>query len=227
MSFLSFVLIFVSLSMVQMLRSYDKGVTIKQVDQAGRVLTDDLSRLVRTASATTDVVSDNIDRGVICVGNVAYVWNPVFKANKTYQSTNRYTFNPSGPDPAEQISLARVLVPDPTLPGSVCRSTSPTTFFYTKDGDNYALLSQRSRVVWASAARSSDGKILKLTFYLGTYDDTETAALAAGTVSDIYNTPYFPNTAPATPPQCREGDDGGYCFVSSFETSIYLPNALN
>ncbi len=227
MAFLTFVLLFVSLSMVQMLRGYDKGVTIKQINQAGRTLTEDLARSVRTASSTQEVITDKVDLGVICVGNIAYVWNPVYRQNKTYQNVNRYTFNAGGGNPAEQIGLARVYVPNPQGPSSVCQSAAPaTTFFFTRNADNYTLLSPRSRITWASVDRSADGKAMKLTFYLGTYDTNETGALQAGNFADVYSTPYFP-TAASAEPQCRDGQGAEFCFVTPFSVTVYLPNAVN
>jgi hypothetical protein len=222
MAFLSFVLVFISLAVIQMLRIYDEGITMKQINQAGSNITSDLSRLIRTSVSTQDVITTNIDKGVICVGNVAYVWNPLYKSDKTLNTSTRFNFN--GPEP---ISLARWYVGSPLSPSSVC-NTAGAVSARAKDGDNYPLLSQRARVLWVNMSRSSDNKLIKITFYLGTYDPAELPYLSAvpnPSPSGVYNTAFFA-TSSSSYPTCPAGTAGVYCFAATFTDTIYLPNAV-
>jgi type II secretory pathway pseudopilin PulG len=222
MAFLSFILVYVATSLVDMLRSYDKGVTIKQISQASSTIGDDLSRRLRTAASTQEIIATHSDQGVLCVGNIAYVWNPLYKPNKTYESATRYYFTGGVP-----VSLARWYVANPQSPGSICNSP-PASITRASDSQNYTLLSSRSRVLWTNVSRNNDSKLVKMTFYLGSYDSGENAALAATPAAapvGVYNTPFFASAA-ATYPTCRKDTEGSYCFASSFVTTVYLPNAL-
>ena len=68
MAFLAFIMLFTTLTIIQMMRTYDKGLTIKQINQSGRTLVEDLSRSV-SAGVASDINTSYIDQGRLCVGN--------------------------------------------------------------------------------------------------------------------------------------------------------------
>ncbi|MFS8118691.1 MAG: type II secretion system protein J [Microcoleus sp.] len=98
MAFVSFMLLFVVGATVQLLRTYNKGLAIKSIDQAGRSITDQLSRDIQLSKIVTLPVGANR----LCTDAAAYVWNtPV-------NSTNKYV----APDANVAIQLARSTEPN-------------------------------------------------------------------------------------------------------------------
>jgi len=102
MAFLSFMLIFIVLALIQYMATYNKGVVYKEINQAGRTIFEDVTRSLRVSSANVR----SMDEGRLCVGGQAYVWN-------TAATDNRYA------DTTAVIS-GIIRVPDST--GSLCSS---------------------------------------------------------------------------------------------------------
>lgn len=73
MTFLASILLFATLVFVQGLAIYNKGLTIKQINETGRSITTDLSR--SSNSATNIVISGRETPQFICIGATAYMWN--------------------------------------------------------------------------------------------------------------------------------------------------------
>lgn len=79
MTFISVLLIAIAMTTIQISNIYTKGITLREVNQAGRTLSDDLQRSVG-ASAPFDLNDvkkyqhDNAG-GRLCVGKYSYVWN--------------------------------------------------------------------------------------------------------------------------------------------------------
>jgi len=73
-SFLSFVLIFVVTTTVQLIRTYDKCIALKAINQSGRSITDLLSRDISTSKVLT--ASPSAAQRRLCLDSISYVWNP-------------------------------------------------------------------------------------------------------------------------------------------------------
>lgn len=108
MTFIAFLLIFTVAAILQVTRLYIKGSAIRQIDQTGRQLIDDVSTTLRTGA-------DPNDQGVLhnrlCVGGTSYVWNvdgSIVNANNVYSDSS--------------ATLRFVSVQDPH--GDLCRSPS-------------------------------------------------------------------------------------------------------
>ena len=114
MAFLSILLIAVAVITIQVGRLYDKGQTLKAVNQAGRDLSDSLRRDAQSVGSipNTYVAPSQAsgELGRLCLGTVSYVWNTAenLRSNKgaTYQGNN------------EQIIMARVA----DVGGNYCRA---------------------------------------------------------------------------------------------------------
>lgn len=82
MTFISVLILSIALTVMQVSGIYYKGMTLKQVNQAGRDISNDLRR---TLSAQQEIdpatdyveVSDGTNRigGRLCVGKITYLWN--------------------------------------------------------------------------------------------------------------------------------------------------------
>lgn len=102
MAFLTFMLIFLMTAVVQVMRLYNKGLAIRQINQAGRQFSDDFTRTARYGS--TAVYNAGLKR--ICVNGVTYAWNlddPTTPAAITDPNRNKYATAQSEP-----ISMVRV-----------------------------------------------------------------------------------------------------------------------
>ena len=229
MTFLSFVLIFSSTIVMQMSQTYIKGLTMKQINQAGRTVADDITRSFE-GSINNELNIDNLGNGYMCMGNTVYIWNPVYLYN---EATGDYSFNAAGINRysmgslSSPISLARVTSDAVGECVSGVANPIPSSF------DNLSLLGSRSRIIAATQSRSSidigggiiDDRLVKITFVIGTFDSTEVPALAAGgasITSGVFNSVYD-----ADPPngrfQCKPGTEGNFCSFGTFETTVYIP----
>lgn len=71
MAFISFLLLFMVSAVFQVTRLYVKGLAIRQINQTGRQVMDDVTASLRTGTAA--VMVDGYSR--LCVGNTSYAWN--------------------------------------------------------------------------------------------------------------------------------------------------------
>jgi prepilin-type N-terminal cleavage/methylation domain-containing protein len=68
---IAFLLLFVVFAILQVTGLYTKGVAIRQINQAGRQMTDEISRSVRYGSSPISIP----DKHRLCVGGKSYIWN--------------------------------------------------------------------------------------------------------------------------------------------------------
>ncbi len=87
MSMLAIVLLILLASILQLTRTYNKGITLKQVNQNGRVIGDELTRAIRLAGTASIAQPANRDR--VCFGSNSFIWTNDNSSSlaKTY---NRY-----------------------------------------------------------------------------------------------------------------------------------------
>lgn len=80
MSFVSALLIAIALTIIQIGNSYTRGLTLKEVNQAGRSLSSELQRTISRStsfdvSSSSVVVNQGDWGGRLCTGQYSYVWN--------------------------------------------------------------------------------------------------------------------------------------------------------
>lgn len=77
MAFISVLLFAIALTVIQVATIYNKGMTLKEVNQVGRALGSEFTTTVSSSDAfvyATDF-KPNADGGRLCLGNYSYVWN--------------------------------------------------------------------------------------------------------------------------------------------------------
>lgn len=101
MAFVSVLLIAIALTVIQIGQMYNKGITLKEVNQAGSAISQDMRRVIGAAtplsvegSEATDFKvlkhSDgNVAGGRFCTGSYSYIWNLGAYTDIT-QPVNRY-----------------------------------------------------------------------------------------------------------------------------------------
>lgn len=75
LAFVAFILIFATTAVIQVMQTYNKGLAIKQINQAGRSTLEDMTRFLRTADPGAVNVSALASNRRACFGGVSYVWN--------------------------------------------------------------------------------------------------------------------------------------------------------
>lgn len=98
LAFVSILLISVATTTIQLGQTYNRGLTIKAVNQAGRAITSDLQRTINS-SLTVNTASLNYyinpvggNGGRLCLGSYSYIWN-YGKSLNAGSYTNKYTVN--------------------------------------------------------------------------------------------------------------------------------------
>lgn len=87
MTFIAFLLLFTVAAVLQVTRIYVKGSAIRQIDQTGRQLVDDVSMALRTGTTPRD---GGTGSNRLCVGGTSYLWNTVTSNNPD----NKYSDSP-------------------------------------------------------------------------------------------------------------------------------------
>lgn len=116
MSFVALLLLAIAMTTMRISSIYNKGMTLRQVNQTGRSISDELQRSI-TSAAPFDVNADSADPryiqmpagasvsegGRLCLGNYTYAWN-YGKALAEGDGVNTY----AAPDDSEQIRFVKV-----------------------------------------------------------------------------------------------------------------------
>lgn len=149
MAFLTFVLLFVVIALLQYMSTYNKGLVYKEINQAGRTIFEEVTRSVRSSSANIRFM----DEGRLCVGGQTYVWS-------TREITNAYV---EGGD-IEGI----IRVPDST--GNLCSDSGGTPPNIPQTGE--VIIARPNVAVQSFSAQSGDdGRLYSLNLVLSTSDD--------------------------------------------------------
>jgi len=230
MTFISFLLLGIALTIIQISAIYNSGVTTKEINQLSRGINDDLNRNIPSAGSLT-LASDyvlipnatNPVGGRLCLGSYSYIWNYAKTAPGTAGFT-MYTAAPDGRKPADQIRLIRV--PDPgalyclknagALVHPNIRSVdTPLAIDLLKTGDHELGIHDFSVITPpASAIDSTTGQQLySISYIIGTTKmvalnapvPAQTTCIAAG----------LPNADPL------------YCNVQQFNLVLRVGNGVN
>lgn len=92
LSFIAVLLLAIAVLTIQISAIYTKGLTIKQVNDAGTVLSSDIQRTFSVARASSVSKVIRADKsGRICVGPLTYAWNSgeAFKSNSLFNKYNQ------------------------------------------------------------------------------------------------------------------------------------------
>ncbi len=107
MTFVAFIMLFVVLVLIQTMAIYNKGMAMRQINEAGRQIGEDVTRQMRYTNASALQYSPEAQR--LCVGTVTYVWN-LGDVDSSNISTAKNKF--ATPDDGRALKMVRVS--DPT-----------------------------------------------------------------------------------------------------------------
>jgi len=206
MTFIAILLVAIALTTIQISTIYTKGITLREVDQAGRSLSDELQRNISSsvpfdvtpkkddspATATSKyVVRDGVG-GRLCLGRYTYAWN-YGKVLGTSSVYNKYT-------DGTEIRFVKV-----TDPGGVLCAT-PALNIQKADSKDLLTSGDRDLVVHAFTITktSSDEEIgqalYAISVTIGTNDRQQLTT----------------NDTSCKPPSEGVGDES-YCSVNQFD----------
>lgn len=91
MAFFSFILVFIVTTITQILGTYNKGLTVKAINQSGRSIAGEIQRSLRDTSPELVNLS-RVGQGRLCTGSYSYVWSNNNTATVPSTTiTNRYS----------------------------------------------------------------------------------------------------------------------------------------
>ncbi len=125
MSFLAILLLAIAMTIIQIGTIYNKGIVVKEINQAGRAIGDDIRRTSSAAQGVNlanDYVS-NSGGGRFCLGSFSYIWNTTLAIEQN--NTNLTTYEGST---IVDKPLRFVKVPDG--PKNYCAKTSGGALLY-------------------------------------------------------------------------------------------------
>jgi prepilin-type N-terminal cleavage/methylation domain-containing protein len=197
MAFISFMLLFLMTAVIHLMRTYNKGVAMRQINQSGRQFADDFSRTAKYASLG-DIKTD-LSRNRICLNGVTYAWN-INDPTATVPNpalTNGYL----SPNTAEKFSMVRVI----DSGGALCSTVGVNVI---NKANAKEMLPVGLNVKSISFSQSTaDPRLLSLSFVFSTggYNAPDPAATASGFA-------------------CKSGSEGAFCAFADFDVTVYARN---
>jgi prepilin-type N-terminal cleavage/methylation domain-containing protein len=204
LAFVAFVLIFATTTIIQVMRTYNKGLAVKEINQTARATTEDITRIIKGSNPSVIVTSPlttnpSTSKGRVCFGGVSYVWN------FTNATLNQYTDN-------SRINFARV-----DDPGSALCVLSAGVYPKVNKAQATELLSSNVWVQQLNITPTVGGTFYDVFIQLSTVDDPANPAI-------LYS---WANPALEKRVACKGGNLGQFCAVASFSTSVNARGGTN
>ncbi|HWT40820.1 MAG TPA: prepilin-type N-terminal cleavage/methylation domain-containing protein [Dongiaceae bacterium] len=223
MTFISVLLLAIAMTIIQVGAIYNKGVALKDINQSGRGISDDISRTVAASEAfslTTDYVTGT-DGGRVCLGSYSYIWNYA----KSFPNGSGLTWNQNDTTKGTQLHLVKV----PDAGKIYCQEdgTGALSYPYIRTAD----VAQSQELI-PSGDHSLGIEQLTLSTTTGpndtAYDPATNERLYALTyVLGTGNISAMNNTQTACLPPGSANSDVTYCNVEQFSLVLRAGNRVN
>lgn len=217
-AFLGSLMLLISASIIQSINIYNKGTAIKQINQAGRTLIEDINRL---SSSGADIeLMDNGRAGCLYIGFAgtggrAYLWNSVEAGSgSTAAAIGADRWKIGG----NEISLVQSVNEADTSDYCYLPDSASSTL---SSSDMTPVLTRQVRILSVDITEPTGGDtgLKKIAFWIGTSDNS---ASGSDEVPGMRPTTAMEGTSRVW--RCQGGSIGSFCAVSKFETIIYTPN---
>lgn len=197
LAFVGFIILFTVFAVMQVMRTYNKGLTVKEINQTARTVVEDMARTTRSSSTiTTSAIAD----GRVCLGSVSYVWN------QQGTSTNKY-------DSAGNPPVTLVRVDDPG--GAMCVLVG-AAYPNVPSAKATSLLSGRVWIQMLVLSVNTTNRLATITLQLSTPEDVTSPML-----EDPFPAPSDPSD-PATWVRCKGVAGAEFCAVATYTTTVAL-----
>lgn len=213
MAFISVLLLAIAMTVIQISHIYNRGITLKEVNQVGRTMSDELERGIAASESFSILPADKryiVESwgGRLCLGRTSYIWNYGKQLAAGDANVSKYTTT------NDQIRLVKV----PDVGANYCSGAANFQRInpvgaeeLLKTGDRTLALHQFKIESGTNAKDAATGQQLyTLTFAIGTSDF---AALSNDTLS-------------CRPPN-EQGSDLAYCSVQQFKLVLRAGNKVN
>lgn len=222
MAFVSVLLLAIATIAIQAGKLYNRGLTLKSINQSGREINDSLRRDFLQAnagkisgnanSAVVMVQAGGADRsGRLCLGDYSYVWNVPKVVSGEVKAGAGIITEVGGPHSGRPINFARVIDPD----GMLCQknettgaymstvATDKVTHLLKPAGSNDVVLAIHQMKAARVAGDSGADSLYRLEFVLGT-SQLEAVNTANGTCK----------------PPADNSENLDFCAINSFEMIV-------
>lgn len=221
MSFISVLLIAIAMTVIQISNIYNRGITLKDVNQAGRSISAEMTRSVSenpVFSIDTGPGNRFIEQswgGRLCVGEYSYVWN-FGEAIVKNDSTELNEYDPAiiSKKSDEILRFAKVLDPRSSYCQTPSKKINPNDAVELLNIGEHNLAMHSFKISTEPTAVDTKTKqqLYLISFTLGTNDQ---AALTFDSGS----------SASCKPPS-EEGSDLNYCAVNFFTLTVRAGNSI-
>lgn len=221
MAFISVLLLAIAMTIIQIGTIYNRGMTLKEVNQTARSISDELTRSMSSTEAftLTSKYITNSGGGRLCLGQYSYIWNTGLAIQNSDQNLTMIAAPSSNP-PEKPIRFVKI----PDASGIYCasdgtgllaRDVRPEDIDETVEllnaGDRTLTLHQFTVTSGTNAYDSATGQQLyNITFTIGT-----------GNVSALNS-----NQTACLPPGALNSDFA-YCTVQQFSLVTRAGNRVN
>ena len=222
MAFVSVLLLAIATIAIQAGKLYNRGLTLKSINQSGREISDSLRRDFLQANAgkisgnanlaVVMVQAGGADRsGRLCLGDYSYVWNVPKVVSGEVKAGAGIITEVGGPHSGRPINFARVIDPD----GMLCQknettgaymstvATDKVTHLLKPAGSNDVVLAIHQMKAARVAGDSGADSLYRLEFVLGT-SQLEAVNTANGTCK----------------PPADNSENLDFCAINSFEMIV-------
>ncbi len=172
MSFVSILLIAIAVLTINISNIYTRGITLRDVNQAGQTISSDVERTIagstRESIQSSNYIEQDEGSGRLCLGNYSYAWNSAKSikdaAGDTSNLFNRY----SGARQNETIRFVKVQGDD------ICRNLTPapaSASYGTIPATATELLDEGDRslaIHTFTASSASETQLFSIRFMVGT-----------------------------------------------------------
>lgn len=222
MSFVSMLLMAITMTVVQLTNIYTKGLTMRAVAQTGQTVTQDIRRSIE-AARTLDVGSEggggqnfqpvvavggdinNPDGGRLCTGSYSYIWN---NGKALTDPVNKYE------DSEDLIRLVKVVDNGSLYCADAARPIDKATAVEMLSGGDRELAVQSFAIKQVATSPDSGQALYFITMEIGT-NDQDALERQASLISI--------DTSCRPPAEGVKLDD--YCAVNKFEFTARAGNA--
>lgn len=201
MAFVAFLMVAIALTTIFVSQTYQRGITLGQVNEAGRTIMTDMQQSIGQArvgqlSKWPTAFNSRVDVGAVCLGGVSYVWN----SGKKLAASGAVTYD-GGDRNGQPVRLAKVNDPNRAVctEGVTSIDTDQSVELLGGADRNLAIQLLDVRQLQATSNQSLYG----VEFIIGTNDR---AALANnGTIADV-----------GCRPPSEASSNLNYCAVNRF-----------
>lgn len=153
--FVGFIIFILAATTVNIVRSYNKGIWLAQINQAGQQMNNDIGDKARYSPAATVVP----DKRRMCINGVSYLWNTQQDIDKNKQGDNVYSDGAWTP-----IRLARI--DDPS--GDYCSKLTKRPKLPSDDSNVHILLGRGATIQEFKVEQKANAPLLTISVVVST-----------------------------------------------------------